>query len=107
MSSRFGGGQPISARDVAWPEYAGAVRALRVDGRGRLYVFPYVPETRGLDAPVDVYGADGDLIFSGIMPLFEWGDVVGDYIYTWDPIDHEPLQTVVRYRLDAPFVTPR
>ncbi len=104
--------------NIEWPDRQYALGDLKLDGRGRLYVFPYVPRGADLDErPVDVYSPDGEQLFSGVMsgpmanlswqtppaygPMLAraWQAVAGDFIYgiVSDP-DTDEWQ-VVRHRL--------
>ena len=107
--------------DIEWPERQYALGDIKVDGHGRLYVFPYVPRGSDLDTrPVDVYSPDGEQLFSGVMsgPLAElswqtppaygpmlaraWQAAAGDFIYgiVRDPATDE--WQVARHRLSWP-----
>jgi hypothetical protein len=106
---------------IEWPERQFALGDIKVDGHGRLYVFPYVARDSDLDdRPVDVYSPDGEQLFSGVMsgpmanmswqtppangPMLAraWQSAAGDFIYgiIVDP-DTEEWQ-VVRHRLSWP-----
>jgi hypothetical protein len=82
-----------------------ALEAIRVDGHGHLYVFPYVRSPSGdevAERPVDVYTLDGEPLFSGTISGF-WGAAHGDYVYTLRLNGETEEQEVVRYRLVEPF----
>ncbi len=97
-----------------WPERMPAVDRIAVDGRGRLYVFPYVfvPRDPMTDAPlnglpqelpVDVYSRAGDRILSGTMRFPGWHAARDEYVYRIETdLDTKEL-VVVRYRLVEPF----
>ena len=62
--------------DVDWPDRAYALADVKVDGHGRVYVFPYVPRGTIHDRlPVDVYAPDGARIMAGWLD----GDLEGTY----------------------------
>jgi hypothetical protein len=106
------GGSDIRGYTADWPDLMPALSVLenrqgtrghpiRVDGHGNLYVFPFVrgaPEQR----LVDVYSADGERLFAGVMPNVSWVASRGDHLYG---IETGPSgdQRVVRYRLELPF----
>ncbi|MBW2397617.1 MAG: hypothetical protein JRG95_25515, partial [Deltaproteobacteria bacterium] len=117
---------PDAARsEVGWPEYYPALSVdsswwersahgypVRVDGHGNVYVFPLIWEDRmrqwtERDAhilrPVDVYGPDGERLFSGMMKEVSWHDAWGDYIYGIELNEQTDEQRVFRYRLVEPF----
>ena len=99
--------------EIDWPELMPALRNVLGDGHGHLYVFPYVyyneallmvqqnprfrveggaePMPMPARLPVDVYAADGNRLFSGLI------ETNGDYIVRWNAArgDH-----VVRIHMD-------
>jgi hypothetical protein len=82
-----------------------ALWAIRVDGHGHLYVFPDARTPEGEQAvnrPVDVYSAEGDQIFSGIIADV-WDAAHGDFVYRLRLNPETEEQEVVRYRLVEPF----
>jgi hypothetical protein len=90
-------------------DLAGYNHSLRVDGHGHLYVFPLIKEERlriGTAQPkwrpVDVYTADGQRIFSGLVKNASWLGAWGDYVYGVE-LDSSEEQYLVRYRLIEPF----
>ena len=101
------------------PALLPALESIKVDGQGRLWVFPYVyhPRDAGLpegDRPVDVYDHDGRLLYSGVVPArfalnsergSAWMTVGGALVYgvEADPETGDPV--IVGYRLELP-VTP-
>jgi len=106
---------------IEWPERQFALGDIKVDGHGRLYVFPYVARGSELDdRPVDVYSPAGEQLFSGVMsgpmanmswqtppahgPMLAraWQAAAADFIYgiVLDT-DTEEWQ-VVRHRLSWP-----
>ena len=99
--------------DVAWPEFMPALangggglvgdHALQIDGHGHLYVFPFVRETENPERPVDVYSSEGELLFTGFIPVPSWMDAVGDSIYRFEEDERTEELQVVRYRLVEPF----
>jgi len=95
--------------EVNFPERQPALGRILVDGHGHLYVFPYsytgmtmVP-SNPVSVPVDVYGADGERLFSGMMPSRGWVHADGDHV--WEiGMDPETEENVVRkVRLVEPF----
>jgi hypothetical protein len=91
---------------AADPRAANAAYPLRVDGRGRLYVFPFVSTTEVREhRPVDVYDRNGQLIFAGPMANVQWSAANGDFVYGLVP-DSEGNQVVVRYTLIFPTRRP-
>ena len=95
---------PEATRDaVRWPEHQSSISGIRVDGAGRLYVYPGAPgnsDERGF--PVDVYSPEGELIFSGLIEAGSWRAAWRDYVYGVRT-DAQGEATVVRYRLETPF----
>ena len=96
----------VDQLDIEWPALLSSlsVDSLNLDGHGSLYVFPRVPhDWEREEHPVDVYSADGDLLFSGLMPTRDWRAAWGDFIFTLerDPVTEE--QAVIRYRLVEAF----
>jgi len=106
---------------IEWPETQYALGDIKVDGHGRLYVFPYVPRGSDLDErPVDVYSPDGEQLFSGVMsgpmanlswqtppangPMLAraWQAVAGDFIYGIAPDPDTSEWRVIRHRLAWP-----
>lgn len=97
------------------PEMLPALQAIKIDGHGRLWVFPYVhhPLGRALPDdswPVDVYDADGALLYSGSMPARftlpaargeAWMAARGDHVYGLAS-DADGNRVVVRHRLEIP-----
>ena len=66
--------------------------------------------------PVDVFSSDGELLFTGTIPVrrrvtitgeydeaLRWQDAVGDYIYRVEADPKTDEHRVVRYRLMEPF----
>ncbi len=113
--------------DVAWPSHHPALAnggaghaALHVDGHGHLYVFPFVrpSESRqdgagendeaaaggaGAPFPVDVYDAEGQRLFTGLIEIPGWRDAAGDFVYRFEQVPVSEERVVVRYRLREPF----
>ena len=92
-----------------WPENEPALTKILVDGHGHLYVFPYVPA--GLEPeerPVDVYGKDGERLFTGLIAskIWLWADrfvAHGDFVYDVRQNGDTGENEVVRFRLVEPF----
>ncbi len=109
--------------DIDWPDRRYALGDMKVDGSGRLYVFPYVSRGSRPDRiPVDVYDRNGESIYHGWLtgaiadllwqgtwkfgPLLDvaWQTSLGDFIYgaVLDP--ETDAARVVRHRLLVPFL---
>ena len=101
-----------------WPENIPALSAVRVDGHGHVWVFPYAPlalapESGATpsptgDVPVDVYTRDGDRLFSGLIgsdssAWVGWHAAHGDFVFTMRRRPDNEEMAVVRYRLVEPF----
>jgi hypothetical protein len=92
-----------------WPKNEPALTKILVDGHGHLYVFPYVPA--GLEPeerPVDVYGKDGERLFTGLIAskIWLWADrfvAHGDFVYDVRQNGDTGENEVVRFRLVEPF----
>ncbi len=81
-----------------------ALSHLAVDGHGHLYVYPYdTSEGSSPLLPVDVYSADGERLYSGMIDDTRWAKALGDHVYvpTFDRRTDE--HHVVRFRLVEPF----
>ena len=110
----------ILASELEWPERTYALADLKVDGRGRVFAFPYV--ARGVTharLPVDVYAPDGSRLLAGWLendiegiywrgswkpgPLLSgtWQTTRGDFVYgvLEDPVTG--VYRVVRYRIEV------
>lgn len=90
---------------AGWPQYLQSDRPLQLDGHGHLYVFPYFPMAWKRDdrlRPVDVYSADGALVFTGMIPNRDWVTAKGDHVYGFEQNDESNYE-LVRYRLTEPF----
>ncbi len=97
-----------------WPDRMPAIGNMAVDGRGNLYVFPYVhlprdPATgEALQDPpdefaVDVWSPDGQPLWSGWIPLGGWADALGEYVYAMGTDPDSGEEVLRRYRLVTPF----
>jgi hypothetical protein len=96
----------IDIEGTDWPERFGAIARLAVDGHGRLYVIPLVGASARPSAghvPVDVFSADGEHLFSGLMEDFEWTAAAGHFVYGIRVNPQSGEREPVRYRLVAPF----
>ena len=81
----------------------GRRHALRTDGSGNLYVFPYVDDSWDRDEiPVDVYSAAGERLFAGFISDVSWLRSLGDSIYGIEYDEAADRQRVVRYRIAGP-----
>jgi hypothetical protein len=52
---------------------------------------------------VDVYSADGEHLFSGLIEDFEWTASVGDFVYGIRVNPKTEEREPIRYRLATPF----
>jgi hypothetical protein len=92
-----------------------ALQAIKVDGAGRLWVFPYVDHPPGQEPPAeywpaDVYGADGELLYSGSIPArfalhpargAAWVAAAGDHVYGFET-DANGNRVLVGHRVTLP-----
>ena len=100
----------IQESDLEWSDRMQAIANLEVDGHGHIYVFPFYaplnaplpPDTEPpeIDRPVDVFSADGEHLFSGMISISDWSGSLGDFVYR---SRLNPEAEVVRYRLIEPF----
>jgi hypothetical protein len=103
-------GQSAADLDLAWPTHNPALAnggaggaALHVDGHGHLYVFPFIRDQEAEVWPVDVYDAEGEPLFSGLIGVPGWWDAVGDFVYRFGEDAATGERIVIRYRLVEPF----
>jgi hypothetical protein len=99
--------------DLEWPERFQAIVNLEVDGHGHIYVFPFYgplhapipPDTERpeIDRPVDVFSADGEHLFSGMISIPSWNGSLGDFVYRSRLNPDTDETEVVRHRLVEPF----
>ncbi len=95
--------------EVNFPDRQPALSRMLVDGHGHLYVWAYVPDAVGvtssapIPAPVDVYGPDGERLFTGMTEARTWVHTDGDHV--WEiGVDAATEENVVRkVRLVEPF----
>lgn len=90
--------------DLIWPDRLPALSHVAVDGHGHLYVYPYYERGEELEErPVDVYSAEGELLFSGKILDRQWRHARGDFVYAAgsDRVTGELL--VWRWKLEEPF----
>lgn len=106
---------------IDWPDRAYALADVKVDGRGRVYVFPYVPRgVRHERLPVDVYASDGSRLLAGWLegdlegiywtggwkpgPMLNasWQTARGDRVYGVLEAPETGVYMVARHRLDFP-----
>ncbi|HEX9699890.1 MAG TPA: 6-bladed beta-propeller [Acidobacteriota bacterium] len=102
-----------TADDLGFPERFKAIAGLQVDGHGHVYVFPFHPpldapqppdiDRPRQDRPVDVYSADGEHLFSGLISLGGWSGALGDFVYNARREPATDEDEVVRFRLIEPF----
>ncbi len=84
----------------------GRGHALRVDGQGNLYVFPYTDGSWQRDVvPVDVYSPEGERVFTGLISDRSWIRSLGNAVYGLETDPETDRQRIIRYRLEAPFLT--
>ncbi len=100
---------------LEWPESFPAITGLEIDGHGHIYVYPFyrpvdAPSAPGAeppvvaDRPVDVFSADGEHLFSGMISVWNWGGgAQGGFIYQTRLSEETDEYEVVRYRLVEPF----
>jgi len=106
IRARFRRDVTVSPEMIEWPSAAGAIRALRVDGHGHVYVFGVANEAaRPGQGPVDVYAPDGALLFTGQMTFMRfWTAAHENFVYTFEMADGgQAGEVVVRYKLKEPF----
>lgn len=92
--------EELKPSDLRWTAPYSAVSTMRSDGRGRLYVFPTVPqesEEPPDSRPVDVYSSEGEFLAAGRVP-YVWRYARGEYVYGSRP-DENDESLVVRWRL--------
>jgi hypothetical protein len=94
--------EDIDPSEIEWPQRYPALDGLKVDGHGRLYVFPYYKPEDSDERPVDVYSRDGEHLFSGWIPRMTWDFALGDYVYGPDSDDETGEERIIRYRLVWP-----
>ena len=83
-----------------------ALQALYVDGRGRIFVFPFVKNPRrGIPYPVDIYARDGTFIGARQMPRISWMAARDDFVYGLEENEERELD-VVRYHLNLEDSSP-
>ena len=90
----------ISARDITWPTRP-AISRLLTDGRGRIFVYPYVSRfAEGVaERPVDIYSPDGQLLSNATAPNVLWRAAREDFVYASRENMSNGTFEVVRYRL--------
>lgn len=76
-----------------------ALAGIEVDGRGRLYVFPFVdgPDAGGR-FPVDVYDVAGTRLAAGWLPFQGWAAQANDVVYRLETAA-DGSTVIVRYTL--------
>lgn len=91
----------LDAEDAVWPEQLPAITNIAVSDNGLLFVFPYVfPIGRPAgEYPVDVYTAEGERVWTGMIERAGWMAARGDFVYStrWHPETGDTQ--VVRYFL--------
>jgi hypothetical protein len=94
--------EDVDMSEVDWPERYPALDTLKVDGHGRLWVFPFFKPEDSDERPVDVYSRDGEHLFSGWIPRMTWDFALGDYVYGRESDDETGEERITRYRLVWP-----
>jgi hypothetical protein len=87
------------------PDYFPVIDTLQVDGRGRLWVFPYAQfagPPPPAEVPVDIYSPAGDRLFSGTAARQRWKAAHGDFVYAIETDRASDEQKIVRYRIEWP-----
>ena len=94
----------VDASDVGEvPSHFPALASLEVDGRGNLYVFPFVEDDGTASAfPVDVFSPEGTLLFTASLPFQSWNAQRGEFIYRVEEDPETGTPRLVRYRLGPP-----
>jgi hypothetical protein len=90
----------IDPETLEYPEHDVAVGTARMDGHGRLYVFPNPGEQPEDDpyVPVDVFSPEGELIVAALGPA-SWSTAHGDHVYFTRHDEESDTWYVVRSRL--------
>lgn len=90
----------LDPETLEFPEFGVAVTRARVDGRGRLYVYPNVGDQPEDDpyVPIDVYSPEGEVLASGLGPA-GWVAAHGDYVYSFRHEEETDNWYVIRHRL--------
>lgn len=102
-------GLNITDDDIHWPVGYPAIEALRVDGHGNLYAFPFTGRgvnprnNRSGPFPVDVYSPTGERRFAGFIGIDSWQAALGDHLYRIETDPETAEQVVARYRIVQPF----
>lgn len=90
--------------DLIFPERLPVLSHVAVDGHGHVYVYPRFLRGETLeDRPVDVYSADGDHLFSGMIPDRRWRRAQGDFVYAAGTDRATGEYRVWRWKLVEPF----
>lgn len=96
--------------EIEWPTHYPSLDVLlplRVDGKGRLFVFPFAEDREpGAHYPVDVYDADGARIAVATMPYISWFVAHDDFVYGVEPSADDEI-SIIRYRVILPESTGR
>ncbi len=102
--------EPMKDRRMAsefdWPDKWIALAEIHVDGHGHLYVFPaeHLRNRKEVtEWPVDVYSAEGERVFSGLMSREYWSAAWEDFVYVIGTDPESEEHRVTRYRLVEPF----
>lgn len=96
---------PSDPNVYSWPDRFAAIENLEVDGHGNLYVFSHADRSPAewrevhRPVPVDVYTAEGELIFSGLSPIDGWEAALHDHVYRVERDPETGEYLVVRYQV--------
>lgn len=102
---------PQEPDDMGFGELHSALIGIRVDGHGHVYVAVdlSIDQRKALQTDadstpigIDVYSAEGQHLFSGLLDGGLWDAAVGDYVYDIG-YDDAGEQTLVRKRIREPF----
>ena len=96
----------LKASEIPRPDALAAVTSVAVDGHGHVFVFPHVDSAGqpNLNAvPVDVYSAEGERLFAGLIAVEGWLAAHDDDVFRIESDNETGGRRVVRYRLVEPF----
>jgi hypothetical protein len=94
----------LQTGEIPRPDALAAVNDIAIDGHGHVYMFPYLGNMEGReDAAVDVYSAQGERLFSGLIDIDGWLAAHGDEVYRIEQDEQSGARQLVRYHLVEPF----